>query len=109
MTAIRYYLLDVTSGFFKNAIQECASLHKQTLPNNFLSITYNNDLTQAIVKVVNDAIPPQGVEHILTFTEKEHNLVLQKLYKDPLWRDEDKTPEQYSALNVKRIEDKQVI
>ena len=81
-----YYLLDMKAADIDNILKQLQILHRATYPECNLSITYNNDYTQAIVKVVN-ATKIAG-----TLLTREEALDL--LYKDSAWMEETKTDQQ---------------
>lgn len=100
MASIRYYLVDITTGNYTGLIRSLNALHKATHPKNNLGILYNNDLTRAVVKVVNDTRATSRLEHIITYEKVDHDQVLNLLYTDSNWMDDTKTKSQLTAINL---------
>ena len=99
MAIIRYYLVDTSGpGALNNVFQPLHILHIQTHPNNNLGILYNNDMSEAVVKVSNDSPAALGIEHRRTYEQVEHGEVLDLLYTDSLWMDSTKTQPQRDAI-----------
>lgn len=103
METIRYYLIDATHGTFNSVLQALNGLHRAALPNNYLSVTYNNYMTEALVKVVSDSPASIGVARIRTFTEIDHADAVSMINTDPAWMDSNKTTEQIVAISAATI------
>lgn len=80
---VTYYLLDVTHPAYDTRIQELNTLHRATYPDHNLSITYSNDITRCLVKVVNNTLPSFGGEYIMDFDDSEMAQVETIQYTNP--------------------------
>lgn len=82
-------------------LKQLQTLHQATYPLYNLSITYNNDCTRAIVKVVNTT----KVAGVLLTREEALNL----LYKDNAWSDSTKTLTQRQSIVDKELQIKGIL
>lgn len=106
MPTIRYYLIDttkITAEDYDRLLKQFNTLHKQSWPKNELSVAYNNDTSQALIKVVNDTLVQLGTEKIRVYTKTDHKDAITLIYSDTKWNRDNITDEQIITLKNKYI------